>query len=81
MVYEFLTTIESLPEKIQELTSGRYLCRWLARELVEKEDKKKPFSDERLAQLLEEDGILVSRRTVAKYRMELGIGGVFQRKA
>ena len=51
------------------------------RELVEKEDKKKPFSDERLAQLLEEDGILVSRRTVAKYRMELGIGGVFQRKA
>ena len=46
-----------------------------------KEDKKKPFSDERLAQLLEGDGILVSRRTVAKYRMELGIGGVFQRKA
>ena len=37
VVYEFLTTIESLPEKIQELTSGRYLCRWLARELVEKD--------------------------------------------
>ena len=37
VVYEFLTTNSSLIEKIQELTSGRYPCRWLARELVEKD--------------------------------------------
>lgn len=50
------------------------------KELVEQEDKHKPLSDERLAQFLEEAGILVSRRTVAKYRTELEIGSAFQRK-
>ena len=42
--------------------------------------KKKPWSDEQLAGLLQDAGMPISRRTVAKYRMELGIGGVFQRK-
>jgi len=50
------------------------------KELVASEDKKKPWSDEQLAGLLQDAGMPVSRRTVAKYRMELGIGGVFQRK-
>lgn len=48
--------------------------------LVEGEDKTKPFSDEQIAKLLAEDGISISRRTVAKYRTELGIGGVFFRR-
>lgn len=48
--------------------------------LVDKEDKKKPYSDEQLSRLLEAEGISVSRRTVAKYRMELGINGAFQRR-
>lgn len=50
------------------------------KELVTSEDKKKPWSDEQLAGLLQDAGMPVSRRTVAKYRMELGIGGAFQRK-
>lgn len=49
-------------------------------ELVAAEDKKKPWSDEQLAGLLQDAGMPISRRTVAKYRMELGIGGAFQRK-
>ncbi len=49
-------------------------------ELVATEDKKKPWSDEQLATLLQDAGISISRRTVAKYRMELGISGAFQRK-
>jgi len=48
--------------------------------LVDQESKQKPLSDEQLAKLLEAEGISVSRRTVAKYRMELGIGGTFQRR-
>lgn len=48
--------------------------------MVEKEDKEKPLSDERLANMLGEEGIQVSRRTVAKYRMELGIGSASQRR-
>lgn len=50
------------------------------RELVASEDKKKPCSDEQLANLLLKEGMAISRRTVAKYRMELGIGSTFLRK-
>lgn len=38
------------------------------RQLIETEDKKKPLSDNRIAQLLEKEGLVVARRTVAKYR-------------
>lgn len=50
------------------------------RELVDSENKEKPYSDDALAELLKQKGISISRRTVAKYRGELGIPGVFQRK-
>ena len=42
--------------------------------------QEKTVSDEQLAGLLQDAGMPISRRTVAKYRMELGIGGAFQRK-
>lgn len=48
--------------------------------LVASENVKKPYSDQTLARLLEEEGIHVSRRTVAKYRDELHILGSFQRR-
>ena len=40
----------------------------------------KPHSDRVLAELLEEKGYPISRRTVAKYREELGIPGASGRK-
>ncbi|MDR3686348.1 MAG: RNA polymerase factor sigma-54 [Coriobacteriia bacterium] len=43
------------------------------RELVREEDPAKPVSDQRLAELLCEEGVTVARRTVAKYREELNI--------
>ncbi|MCM1222831.1 MAG: RNA polymerase factor sigma-54 [Lachnospiraceae bacterium] len=43
------------------------------RELVEKEDKKHPLSDEALCRLLAGKGYEVSRRTVAKYRNNLNL--------
>jgi len=43
------------------------------RELVRQEDPAKPVSDQRLAELLCEEGVTVARRTVAKYREELNI--------
>lgn len=42
-------------------------------ELITKEDPKKPLSDEALAKALKAQGIPVARRTVAKYRDQLGI--------
>lgn len=50
------------------------------KELVKQEPKNKPYSDSKLEQLLKEQGINISRRTVAKYRIELGIPGTYERK-
>jgi RNA polymerase sigma-54 factor len=38
------------------------------RDLVAKEDLKKPFSDQQIVDLLKKDGLQIARRTVAKYR-------------
>ena len=43
------------------------------KEAVEKENKSKPLTDEKLASLLKEKGYLIARRTVAKYREQLQI--------
>lgn len=43
------------------------------REFVREEDLVKPLSDQRLAEMLSDEGVTVARRTVAKYREELGI--------
>lgn len=43
------------------------------RALIAQEDPKKPLSDEKLIKLLSQEGLIISRRTAAKYRMELGI--------
>ena len=42
-------------------------------ELIEDEDKSKPLSDEAIVKLLGEKKVKIARRTVAKYRGELGI--------
>ena len=42
-------------------------------DIIEKEDKKKPISDDALAKLQKEKGFPIARRTVAKYREQLGI--------
>jgi RNA polymerase sigma-54 factor len=55
--------------------------RALIRQLIGAEDPKNPLSDSRLAELLGEQGIMVARRTVAKYREALKIGPVALRKS
>jgi len=49
--------------------------------LIDAEDKASPCSDERLSELLKAEGYPVARRTVAKYRTQLGISGVSERRA
>jgi len=43
------------------------------RDLVDAEDKRKPLSDDQLKDLLAQKGFPIARRTVAKYREQLGI--------
>ncbi|MHB1406305.1 MAG: RNA polymerase factor sigma-54 [Desulfitobacteriaceae bacterium] len=50
------------------------------RELINSEDSKNPYSDQKLSELLKAKGMEISRRTVAKYRDELGIPSTSVRK-
>jgi RNA polymerase sigma-54 factor len=50
------------------------------RQLVSKEDPKKPLSDQQIVDLLAKDNVDIARRTVAKYRELLGILPSSQRK-
>lgn len=52
----------------------------MIRELIRQENKKKPYSDAVITKLLNEKGIQISRRTVAKYRDQEGIPGASGRK-
>lgn len=49
-------------------------------QIIEKENKLKPYSDEKIRKLLEEKDIYISRRTVTKYREECFIYNSRQRK-
>ncbi|HKK01104.1 MAG TPA: RNA polymerase factor sigma-54 [Desulfuromonadales bacterium] len=57
---------ESVKNKIREITSG--------------ENPKRPYSDQKMVELLHEHGIDIARRTVTKYREMLGIGSSTERK-
>ncbi|MBT3345788.1 MAG: RNA polymerase factor sigma-54 [Gemmatimonadetes bacterium] len=48
--------------------------------LIDGEDKKKPLSDQEIAAILGRDGLKIARRTVAKYRDQLGINSQRYRK-
>ncbi|MFQ5527800.1 MAG: RNA polymerase factor sigma-54 [Thermoanaerobaculia bacterium] len=50
------------------------------RQLIEKEDEKRPLSDSELTRILKREGINIARRTVAKYRDELSIPSSTHRK-
>ncbi len=41
--------------------------------IIAKEDTRRPLSDQKIADILKKDGLIIARRTVAKYREQLGI--------
>lgn len=63
---------ESLSTDSGEEVSTREVKKILS-EAVDGEDKRKPLTDEKLANLLKEKGYNIARRTVAKYREQLNI--------
>ena len=50
------------------------------KDLIDNENKSKPYSDQEISEMLEEENISISRRTVAKYRAELNIAPSSKRK-
>ena len=50
------------------------------REIIEKEDSRKPLSDQKIAEMLSGETVNIARRTVTKYREMLRIGSSSERK-
>lgn len=67
--YFFTTAIET--EGGKDVSSRN--VKHLLQELISKEDQKKPLSDEALVKTINDRGVKIARRTVAKYRKELSI--------
>ena len=63
---------EGIQTESGEEVSTREIKKILS-ECVENEDKRKPVTDEKLADILKEKGYTIARRTVAKYREQLNI--------
>ena len=63
---------ESIQTNTGEEVSTREVKKILE-EAVENEDKRKPLTDEKLTELLKNEGYNIARRTVAKYREQLNI--------
>lgn len=62
-------------------TCSATAIRALIKQLVEQENPKKPFSDNQITELLAKQGIVVARRTIAKYREALNIAPASLRKS
>ena len=67
--YFFSTGLRSDDGENQSSTA---ICA-LIRNIIESEDKHKPLSDQKVTDLLKKQGTNVARRTIAKYREEMGI--------
>ena len=63
---------EGLSNKEGTVISNRVI-QTIVEEVVQKEDKKKPYTDQQLADILSGKGYIVARRTIAKYRDQLNI--------
>ena len=68
----FLTSVASTNQASGEEQTPEYIKKQI-REIIDGEDRKKPLSDEAISKALTERQICISRRTVNKYRQEMGI--------
>lgn len=74
--YFFSTAIQSDEEEGTSSTKIKNMIK----EFINKENKLKPLSDDKICKLLKDEGIIVARRTVAKYREEMNILSSSKRK-
>lgn len=88
---KYIQTPQGLFEFKYFFSSGVHSCsddsrvssksiKYLIEKMINNEDSTQPLSDEAIGQILKQKGIRISRRTVAKYRQELGILSTITRK-
>ena len=75
----FLTSVATKTSDSAEKTPEQ--IKSLIQKVIDEEDKKKPYSDQAISQKLEDFDIKISRRTVNKYRTEMGLPDKSGRKS
>lgn len=63
---------EGLQTESGEEASSRQI-KQILQDTIAEENKKKPYTDEQLAEVLKSKGYIIARRTIAKYREQLGL--------
>ena len=79
-VYEFKYFFSSSIETADDNSASSISIKKIIKDTIKCENKKKPLSDDQIAKLLNSKGVNIARRTVAKYREELGILSSSKRK-
>ncbi len=80
-VFELKYFFSSAVSNADGATSSSTAIRSLIKKMVAAESKVKPLSDSKIAKELEQQGHIVARRTVAKYRESMNIAPSSQRKS
>ncbi len=63
---------ESMQTDTGEEISSREV-KAILKECIENEDKRKPLTDDKLSEILQQKGYVIARRTIAKYREQMNI--------
>ena len=79
-LYEFKYFFSSSIETADDNSASSISIKKIIKDKIKCENKKKPLSDDQIAKLLNSKGVNIARRTVAKYREELGILSSSKRK-
>ena len=61
-----------------EEIDGR-MVKEMVKEIIDSEDKRSPYTDDKIVELMQKRGVKLARRTIAKYRAEMGIPSVGRR--
>jgi len=79
-IYEFKYFFSSAFENDYDNLTSSVSIKKIIKEIVKSENKSKPLSDDEIVKILNARGINIARRTISKYRKELGILSSSKRK-
>lgn len=79
-IYEFKYFFSSTFDNNFDGATSSISIKKIIQEVINSEDKKKPLSDDEIVKILNDKGINIARRTISKYRNELGILSSNKRK-
>ena len=79
-VFELKFLFQSALERVNGTSVSSESIKKIMQEMISKEDPYNPLSDQKIADMLKKKGVTISRRTVAKYREEIGILSSAKRK-